>query len=186
MYIIQVYTNRIYRTPLVVQGFPQWLRGKQPTCQCRRLRLRPWVGKIPWRRKWPPTPVLLPGNSHGQRCLAGLQSMGSQRVRRDLSTKQQQQLVVQWLRLLVSSTGGLSSIPDQGTKSQQPLLKNPSCLKEDPAQSSKYIIYGRRGEKEIKIQPHCTHYPVLICWIIEKAREFSLKIYFCLIHYTNL
>ena len=31
----------------------------------------PWVGKIPWRRKWQPTPVLLPGKSHGQRNLEG-------------------------------------------------------------------------------------------------------------------
>ena len=31
----------------------------------------PWVGKIPWRRKWQPTPVLLPGKSHGQRSLVG-------------------------------------------------------------------------------------------------------------------
>ena len=31
----------------------------------------PWIGKIPWRRKWQPTPVLLPGESHGQRSLAG-------------------------------------------------------------------------------------------------------------------
>ena len=31
----------------------------------------PWVGKIPWRRKWQPTPILLPGESHGQRSLAG-------------------------------------------------------------------------------------------------------------------
>ena len=30
-----------------------------------------WVGKIPWRRKWLPTPVFLPGESHGQRSLAG-------------------------------------------------------------------------------------------------------------------
>ena len=30
----------------------------------------PWVGKIPWRRKWQPTPVFLPGKSHGQRSLA--------------------------------------------------------------------------------------------------------------------
>ena len=29
------------------------------------------VGRIPWRRAWPPTPVLLPGESHGQRSLAG-------------------------------------------------------------------------------------------------------------------
>ena len=33
----------------------------------RRLGLHPWVGKIPWRRKWQPTPVFLPGKSHGQR-----------------------------------------------------------------------------------------------------------------------
>ena len=31
----------------------------------------PWVTKIPWRRKWQPTPVLLPGESHGQRSLVG-------------------------------------------------------------------------------------------------------------------
>ena len=31
----------------------------------------PWVGKSPWRKKWQPIPVLLPGKSHGQRSLAG-------------------------------------------------------------------------------------------------------------------
>ena len=31
----------------------------------------PWVGKIPWRREWQPTPVFLPGKSHGQRSLVG-------------------------------------------------------------------------------------------------------------------
>ena len=30
-----------------------------------------WVGKIPWRRKWQPTPVFLPGNFHGKRSLEG-------------------------------------------------------------------------------------------------------------------
>ena len=43
----------------------------------------PWVGKIPWRREWQPTPVYLPGEFHGQRSLVGLQSMRSQRVRHD-------------------------------------------------------------------------------------------------------
>ena len=37
---------------------------------CRRHRFDPWVRKIPWRRKWQPTPVFLPGKSHGQRSLA--------------------------------------------------------------------------------------------------------------------
>ena len=41
------------------------LRGKESPCQCRRHRtfgFSPWVGKIPWRRKWQPTWVFLPGN----------------------------------------------------------------------------------------------------------------------------
>ena len=51
---------------------PMWLSGKESACQCRKLRrcwLDPWDGKIPWRRKWQPTPVFLPGKSHGQRRL---------------------------------------------------------------------------------------------------------------------
>ena len=36
-----------------------------------RPRFDPWVGKIPWRREWLPTPVFLPRESHGQRNLAG-------------------------------------------------------------------------------------------------------------------
>ena len=39
--------------------------------QCRRPGFDPWVRKIPWRRKWQPTPVFLPGKSHGQRSLVG-------------------------------------------------------------------------------------------------------------------
>ena len=41
------------------------------TCYGRTHRFNPWFGKIPWRRKWQPTPVFLPGKSHGQRNLAG-------------------------------------------------------------------------------------------------------------------
>ena len=39
--------------------------------QCGTSGFNPWVGKIPWRRKWQPTPVFLPGKSHGWRSLAG-------------------------------------------------------------------------------------------------------------------
>ena len=46
--------------------------------QCGRLRFDPWVGKIPWRRKWQPTPVFLPGESHGQRSLVGYSPWGCQ------------------------------------------------------------------------------------------------------------
>ena len=53
---------------------PRWLSGKESACQCRRCKrcvFNPWVGKIPWRRKWHPTPVFLPGKSHEQGSLAG-------------------------------------------------------------------------------------------------------------------
>ena len=55
-------------------GLPMWLSGKESVCQCKRLRRHGfdlWVGKIPWRRKWQPTPVYLPGKSHEQRSQVG-------------------------------------------------------------------------------------------------------------------
>ena len=58
---------------------PGWSAGKEPACQCRRLKrcgFDPWVGRIPWRRKWQLTPVFLPGKFHGQKSLAGYSSWG--------------------------------------------------------------------------------------------------------------
>ena len=52
--------------------------------QCRRTGFNPWVGKIPWRREWIPTPVFWPGEFHGWR----LQSMGSQKVGHNLTRQQ--------------------------------------------------------------------------------------------------
>ena len=65
-------------------GLLRRLNGKESTCQWRRLKRHkfdPRVGKIPWReipwrRKWHPTPVFLPGESHGQRSLAGYSPWG--------------------------------------------------------------------------------------------------------------
>ena len=70
-------------------GFPGGARGKEPACQCRRHKrcgFDPWIGKIPWRRAWQPTPVFLPGESHGQRSLEGYSPWGH-RVRHDWATK---------------------------------------------------------------------------------------------------
>ena len=65
--------------------------GKESACQCKRSnghRFNPWVGKIPWRRKWEPTPVFLPGKSHGQRSLLGYTVHGiPKRVQFDLVTE---------------------------------------------------------------------------------------------------
>ena len=54
-------------------------RASQEACPCRKGRrcgFHPWVGKIPWRRKQQPTPVFLPGESHGQRSLSGYSPRG--------------------------------------------------------------------------------------------------------------
>ena len=57
-------------------GLPRWLRQQRICLQCRRPRFNPWVGKIPWRREGLPTPVVLPGEFHGQRSLAGYSPRG--------------------------------------------------------------------------------------------------------------
>ena len=68
-------------------GFPWCLSGKEPTCQCRRHRFDSWFWKIPQRRKWQHTPVLLPGEFLWTEEPGRLQSMVQQRVRHDLATE---------------------------------------------------------------------------------------------------
>ena len=60
-------------------GFPDGTSGKEPACQCRRCKkcgFNSWVGKILWRKAWPPTPVFLPGESLGHRRLVGYSTQG--------------------------------------------------------------------------------------------------------------
>jgi len=73
----QQWTEEIYRNIqhlFSFKGLPRWLSSKEPACRSRRHRRHgfdTWVRKISWREKWQPTPVFLPGESHGQRNLAG-------------------------------------------------------------------------------------------------------------------
>ena len=53
-----------------------WLRGYSVCPQCGRSGFNPWVRKIPWRRKWQPTPIFLPEESHGRRSLVGYSLWG--------------------------------------------------------------------------------------------------------------
>ena len=73
--IAHLFTD-IFKLSIVDLQLSLWLSSKESACQCRRCGFNPWVRKISWRRKWQPTPVFLPGKSHGQRSLSG--SMGSQ------------------------------------------------------------------------------------------------------------
>ena len=91
-------------------GLPRWLSGNESTYQCRRCRFYPWVRKIPWRRKWQPTPVFLPGESHGQRSLVGYSPQGQKKVRQDWndwacahSQEEFKHLYFEWLSPLVKS-----------------------------------------------------------------------------------
>ena len=54
-------------------GLPWWLSSRELDCQ---YRISPWVGKIPWRRKWQPTPVFLSGKFHAQRRLVDYNPWG--------------------------------------------------------------------------------------------------------------
>ena len=68
--------------------FPGGARGKELASQCRRCKRRgfdSWVRKIPWRKAWQPTPVFLPGESHGQKSLVGFSPIVSQTVGHDWS-----------------------------------------------------------------------------------------------------
>ena len=49
--------------------------GTFPLLPYKRSGFYPWFGKIPWRREWLPTPVFLPGESHGQRNLVGCKEL---------------------------------------------------------------------------------------------------------------
>ena len=63
----------------VLCGLPRWLSGKESACQCRRRRksrFNPCVEKIPWSRKWQPSPAFLPEKFQGQRSLAGYSPWG--------------------------------------------------------------------------------------------------------------
>ena len=68
---------------------PRWLSSKESAGQCRRHRFDPWVGKIPWRRKWPLASVFLPRKSHGERSLVGNSPWDPERIRQDSVTEQQ-------------------------------------------------------------------------------------------------
>ena len=63
-------------------GLPWWLHPQGVHLQCS---FDPWVGKIPWRREWQPTPVFLPGKFHGLWSLVRCSAWGHKRVGHDLA-----------------------------------------------------------------------------------------------------
>ena len=79
-----------YIKSLWASDVAQWFKKKKKSaCQCRRHGFYPWIGKMPWKRKWQPTEISLPGKSHGQRSLVIYSTWGLKKVRHDLTSKQQ-------------------------------------------------------------------------------------------------
>ena len=60
--------NAVYRRILVAALLTEMVKNVPAM---RETKFDPWVGKIPWRRKWQPPPVFFPGESHGQGSLGG-------------------------------------------------------------------------------------------------------------------
>ena len=69
---------RIKLSHMYTQGLPRWLGGKEstPVLETQETWFNPSVEQIPWKRKWQPLPVFLPGKSHKQRSLAGYSRRG--------------------------------------------------------------------------------------------------------------
>ena len=110
-----------------LRGLSWWLSGKESTWQCRRCEFNPWVRKSPWRRSWQPTPVFLPGKSHGQRCLAGYSPWGCKRIGHGLVTKQQSSILLYFYILLVTqfcTTEKYAFYTESATKTLALLGKN--------------------------------------------------------------
>ena len=63
-----------------------------------------WIGKIPWKRKWQPTPVFLPGKSHGQRSLEGYSPQGHKSIRHNITIYYQQQQILNKINLRLDWT----------------------------------------------------------------------------------
>ena len=70
---------------------PSLLSSKKSTCQCRRRRFDPWVGKIPWKRYWQLSPVFLAGKSHEEKNLVGYSACSHRSVNQIIILKNSNQ-----------------------------------------------------------------------------------------------
>ena len=131
---------------------PQWLSGEECARQCRRCGFDLWVGTIPWRRKWQPVPVFLPGKSYGQRSLEGYSPGGRNRVGHDWATKQQQIDVLGSGPVAVVSAADVASASLTSLHSPSPGRLPHLCLRLPRAtRASLCVSLGRNAPEQISV-----------------------------------
>ena len=103
----------------------QWLRICLPFQRLRRRGFALWIGKIPWRRKWRPTPVFLPGESHGQKSLLSYSPRGHIELDTTLTHTQVEKRLESWLL----GKGGSVEPSWCGHRGRGEKERNPGCPK---------------------------------------------------------
>ena len=144
-----------YKSPR--RELPQWLSSKDSACQCRKCKFDPWVGKMPWRRAWQPTPVFLPGESHGLRSPTGYSPQGVKELDITEHTHRLQEgiLVLRASCLFFFFNSGffipehsidLCSMGKPFTKTGLDYFTNIILLKEFSATDQNFLSHSLRGE----------------------------------------
>ena len=105
--------------------------------QCRRPGFSSWVRKILWRREWQPTPALLPGESHGQRSLAGYSAWDKRLKHTPLSCCRDFSLNRSGHISMVTACSGTPRVLDVC------LWKGPSCLLGSGLESTCFLLEGQ-------------------------------------------
>ena len=136
-----------------------------PAMQETRVRSLGWEDR--WRRKWQPTPVSLPGESHGRRSLVGYSLQGSQRVGHDWATSLSLSLICTWLlekpALTMQTFVGkvMSLLFNTLSSFVIAFLPRSKCLLNFMAEVTFYSNFGAQENKVC----HCFHFsPIYLPW----------------------
>ena len=113
------------------RGFP----GSSVCLKCEWPGFNPWVGNIPWRRQWKPTPVFLNGKSHGQRSLVDYSTWGHKELDTNewLSHKRQtgwMDIQIRWIYML--SVQFSRSVVSNSLQPHESQYTRPPCLSPTP------------------------------------------------------
>ena len=120
-----------------LKDFPGGSEGKASACNAEDPGWIPGWGRFPWRRKWQPTPVFLPGKPHGWRSLVGYSP---------------------WSHKESDTTEWLHSLTRKRTSSTTPLLEVPLCC-HPPVLLAASMAWRVFGAAELRLVSSCLHLP---------------------------